>query len=337
MNKEALYEKIEAYLNGALTEAEHLAFEAEIAAKPELAQAVQLHREITQTLGDSEKIAFRKTIQDLRQEITAAGSSTAAPSTTPSPEKDRLHSGFYLLGLALLLGLLYLAFKLSQAGEDTPPLQPIPNMEVPAPSPTAPNKSPSSSPPLVTAPKENMAPVGTPARALVPDSEKSTKPLGAAAAEEKKSAQAAPGSKSLPKRQDGRSVFDPIPVVEAELNKEADPVYSVESGVLSLSEKRNKASYDIRFNGLLLTAMEQPELALVLFDNRIPITEITAVIPVNLQLAKQDPNIRAFAAKKAYEMRANYGLELQPGLYYLRLQRAGDMGVLWTGKVVVKE
>lgn len=332
MNKEALYEKIEAYLNGALPAAEKLAFEAEIEANPELAQEVELHREITHSLGDSEKIAFRKTIQSIRQETTAAGSSTTASNTTTSPEKSSLHPGFYVLGLALLLGICYLVFQLSQAGEDTPPLAPTPNMEVPPPSPIAPSESPGSSPPLVTAPKENIAP------ALVPDSEKSTKPPGTAAAEEKKSAQAVPpGQKSLPKRRDGRSVFDPIPVVEAELHKEADPVYSVESGVLQLSEKRNKASYDIRFEGLLLTAMEKPELALVLFDNRIPISEISAVIPINLQLVEQNSNIRAFAAKKAYEMSANYGLELQPGLYYLRLQRAGDMGVLWTGKVVVEE
>lgn len=322
MHKEVLYEKIEAYLNNQLPEAERRDFEAELTQDPTLAQEVQLHREITQELGNKQKMAFRKTLETLRHD---------ASNSATKPTKARKPAWPYLLGIALLLALLYLLSPIGKPKETAPPIEPTPSQQ-------------SSESPIATAPSSNTAPAhSAPISAKTKELEKTqpaTKETTEAIAppkKEKANNPIASRPNALPQRPDGRSVFDPIPRLEAELQKEADPVYSVEAAAVRLSEKRNQASYDVLFDGLLLTAMEKPELALVLFDNRIPITEITAVIPVNLSPVKQDPNIRAFAAKKAYEMSANYSLELQPGLYYLRLQRAGDMGVLWTGKILVEE
>ncbi|MCO6479484.1 MAG: hypothetical protein J5I94_22810 [Phaeodactylibacter sp.] len=69
MNKEQLYETIEAYLEGKLTEEARRAFEKEIAADPELRKEVALHQRMQQELGKSEKAALREQLRQIAQEF----------------------------------------------------------------------------------------------------------------------------------------------------------------------------------------------------------------------------------------------------------------------------
>ncbi len=69
MNKEQLYETIEAYLDGKLTEEARRAFEKEMAAEPELRKEVALHQRMQEELGKSEKAALREQLRQVAREF----------------------------------------------------------------------------------------------------------------------------------------------------------------------------------------------------------------------------------------------------------------------------
>ncbi|MCB0560313.1 MAG: hypothetical protein H6573_11340 [Lewinellaceae bacterium] len=69
MNKEQLYDTIEAYLEGKLTAEARRAFEGEIAADPELKREVALHRRMQQELGKSGKAELRGQLRQIAQEF----------------------------------------------------------------------------------------------------------------------------------------------------------------------------------------------------------------------------------------------------------------------------
>lgn len=65
--KEQLYERIEAYIAGALSEEERASLEQEIAADPALAEEVALHRSLDQLMADKEKMNFRRQLDEVGQ------------------------------------------------------------------------------------------------------------------------------------------------------------------------------------------------------------------------------------------------------------------------------
>ena len=69
MNKEQLYETIEAYLEGKLTDEARRDFEKEMAADPQLKTEVALHRRMQQELGKSGKAELREQLQQIAQEF----------------------------------------------------------------------------------------------------------------------------------------------------------------------------------------------------------------------------------------------------------------------------
>lgn len=69
MNKEQLYEAIEAYLEGKLPEEARRAFEKQIAADPELKTEVAIHRKMHQELGKSGKAELREQLQQIAREF----------------------------------------------------------------------------------------------------------------------------------------------------------------------------------------------------------------------------------------------------------------------------
>ncbi|MCB0579326.1 MAG: hypothetical protein KDD10_08475 [Phaeodactylibacter sp.] len=73
MNKEQLYETIEAYLEGKLPAEERRAFEQEIAADPELKMEVALHRRMHQELGKSGKAERRQQLQQIARDFPLEG------------------------------------------------------------------------------------------------------------------------------------------------------------------------------------------------------------------------------------------------------------------------
>lgn len=69
MEKEALYERIEAYLAGDLPPEEREEFERQMAADPALAAEVALHRRLEKALSDKPKQDFRRKVADLAEEF----------------------------------------------------------------------------------------------------------------------------------------------------------------------------------------------------------------------------------------------------------------------------
>lgn len=130
--------------------------------------------------------------------------------------------------------------------------------------------------------------------------------------------------------------FAANPGLEAELALAKDAYYTVDGPSLQALPGNAAGRWLVRFAGLLLTAMEPPELELLVLDNRRPAGQEQARLPVALTLLEEEGDIRAFAAKKAYRMAAEQEVRLPPGLYYARLLRKGQDASLWTGRVEVR-
>ena len=69
MNKEQLYETIEAYLEGALSADARQAFEKEMADNPEMKAELELHRRLHQELGKADKAALKEQLQQIAREF----------------------------------------------------------------------------------------------------------------------------------------------------------------------------------------------------------------------------------------------------------------------------
>lgn len=327
MEKEALYTHIEAYLANDLNSTGKAAFEQQMKQDASLKKEVELQQALAKTLGDTQKAAFIKNLKIVQAEMAQE-----QQDTPPQNDAQKNSSYWKVIGLAILAMLaIYGLYHLPKTTTDPSTLLTEQEADAGSPPPPAPILAETQQPkPQPPSSQQNQQRTITHDKTATAAPEPQKPPIKVTL--NRKGA----ASSAEPKRRDGRSYFDVIPQIEPELTLAPDPVYSIESASVRLSEKRNQKSYDILFEGLLLTAREAPELALVLFDNRIPITEIKAVIPIQMKKMEQDPNIRAFAAKKTYELSVSYGIELDPGLYYLRLQRAGDLKTLWTSKLTVE-
>lgn len=109
--------------------------------------------------------------------------------------------------------------------------------------------------------------------------------------------------------------------------------YTIETADLQVAPGSTGGRQMITFEGLLLTAMDPPELELLLLDNQ---QQEAARIPVSLTLVETDSNIRAFAAKQAYLLSASQETRLNKGLYYAQLRQAKEADLLWTERLRVE-
>lgn len=138
---------------------------------------------------------------------------------------------------------------------------------------------------------------------------------------------------SLPKTQKPiRSPFAPNPALEKELTQPRDAYVSVETALLEAFPGAAAGTRQIRFSGRMLTALEPPELELVLLDNSLPEGKPLFRLPVVVTLIDEGNRFRAFAGKKAYSLEAEQTVALPDGLYYGRLVVVGQATSLWTGK-----
>jgi len=123
---EEQYEKIEAYLKGELPESEQQAFEAAMAADPELAEEVALHRRLQEVFGDEGEWRFRQNLRDIRSNI-----GEAAPENTSSAQRSGAR---ILLGLLVLIALSSLLYWWLVPAPVPAPSQETPVDTLPAPS-----------------------------------------------------------------------------------------------------------------------------------------------------------------------------------------------------------
>lgn len=94
MEKEQLYEKIEAYLAGQLPDADRTAFEREMAADAELAKEVALHRSVADFVKDKALRDFRQTVAEVDQAFT----------TAPSPRRTKWWLGLGAVAILAIIG-----------------------------------------------------------------------------------------------------------------------------------------------------------------------------------------------------------------------------------------
>lgn len=109
--------------------------------------------------------------------------------------------------------------------------------------------------------------------------------------------------------------------------------YTIETAELQVAPGSAAGQQMITFEGLLLTAMDPPELELLLLDNQ---QQEAARIPVSLTLVETDSNIRAFAAKQAYLLSASQETRMNKGLYYAQLRQAREADLLWVERLRVE-
>lgn len=133
-------------------------------------------------------------------------------------------------------------------------------------------------------------------------------------------------------QQPARSPFAPNPALEKELTQPRDAYVSVETALLEAFPGDVAGTRQIRFSGRMLTALEPPELELVLLDNSLPEGKPLMRLPVAVTLIDEGNRFRAFAGKKAYSLEAEQTVALPDGLYYGRLVIVGQTTSLWTGK-----
>jgi hypothetical protein len=277
MNKETIHERIEAYLAGELPAAEREALERDIAADPELAAEVALHRRLERVVSDKEKIAFRQKVAEVAQEFPPPD---AAAKRFPG-------RGIFILILVIALGIFLRTYLLNKTAPD-----PVP-------------------PP-----------------AILQDTIAETVPRGTDTKEIPDTVQPAAPKTQRPVR----SPFAPNPALEKETAQPRDAYVSVETAVLEAFPGETTGTRQIRFSGRMLTALEPPELELVILDNSLPDGKPVLRLPVVVTLIEDGNRFRAFAGKKAYNLEAAQTAALPEGLYYGRLVIVGQTTSLWTGK-----
>lgn len=284
MNKETIYERIEAYLAGALPAAEREALERDITADPELAAELELHRRLERVVSDREKRAFRQKVAEVAQEFPP-----------PGPIAGRnLLPGVLILMLVIVLGIALRSYLFHQ-----------------------PAHAPASEPPAIVQDTiaDTEAPDSTGVKEIIADT-----------------VQAPPPPPSNPKKP-ARSPFAPNPMLEKEITQPRDAYVSVETALLEAFPGDAAGTRQIRFSGRMLTALEPPELELVLLDNSLPEGKAIFRLPVAVTLIDEGNRFRAFAGKKAYSLEAEQTVALPDGLYYGRLVIVGQTASLWTGKL----
>lgn len=129
--------------------------------------------------------------------------------------------------------------------------------------------------------------------------------------------------------------FKALPELEEALNRPPDSELEVTQGTLE-TERRDGGRRRLIFRGLLRSAQEPPALELHLRDNRPAIRQPLQRLPVQVS-PLADPPVRAFAAKKEWQLQSEARVTLAPGRYYGSLVRIEDGRIIWTGALEVRE
>lgn len=131
MNKEALYDLIERYLDDALTDTERADLEHQMATDAELRAEVELHRALHASLGDKGNLQLRSALDDLLRNPPPL--EEVPTSKTPLPPASR-PGWLRLAGIMILLAVTgYVVWRWAISGGDTI----LPSSSEPAKHPSA--------------------------------------------------------------------------------------------------------------------------------------------------------------------------------------------------------
>lgn len=300
MNKEQLYEAIEAYLEGKLAAEDRQAFEKEMAADPQLKTEVALHRRMQQELGKSAKAERREQLRQIARDF-------------PLEQRTRRAAVFWLIPLsgavaAAIIGAV-IWWALPRSGQ--PAWQQEQGPAIAADS----------------LPGEQAA---------VPDSLIAAKPEPA----EEKAPPAAQPQKKPSAAPPAADPFRPNPQLEGLIAAEARDagfLISATAEVAPTTSENFRATVAGTLRSGLAT--EGARIQLAIYDNRPDSyreERPAANIPLELQRL-DDEEVQGFGKMKNYTFEEEVAKELPPGLYYYVIKREGEDKPLFIGKMEVRK
>ncbi len=301
MEKEQLYQTIEAYLDGELAGEELTDFERELASDETLAKEVALHRSLQSQLGDRSKMDLRATLDDIAKDFSE---SDLDPGNQPDPPNGTNGGSggvpFWVWGLAFFLVIGGgVTWYLLTMDDDTVSALPPETTEV--------REEP------VAEPQEDVA--NTVADDPEPASEEQ------AAADTPKDP---PASQPRPQAYSTNRDLELLITDEPPSRR-----YEFTDGALAYTE-----GY-ITYSGKLLTARSVEEgFFLNLYTNAYPEGR---VLREKMTFSEVKENVpQAFAAKKEYIAAYSGETDLEPALYYGVITTGDSSIALWVGKVRVE-
>lgn len=297
MNKEQLYEAIEAYLEGKLSEEARRDFEREMAVDPQLKAEVALHRRMQQELGKSGKAALREQLQQIAQEF-------------PLERKNRPRVVSLLIPLsgalaaAILAGIIWWAWpRFAGSSWQQEPALVVDSI------PGGQSALPDS---LIAAQPEESAP------------EEAAPPLK----KEQPSVVQPPADPFRPNPK--------LEGLIAAKSSDANLLISADADAAPTSSENFRAivAGTLRSGSVIEGS---GRIVLQIYDNQPASFQKgspEASLPLELQ-RRDDEDIHAFGGMKNYTFEKEVEKELPPGLYYYVIKREGEDTPLFVGKVQV--
>lgn len=302
MEKEQLYQTIEAYLDGELAGEELTAFERELATDETLAKEVALHRSLQTQLGDKSKMELRATLDDIAKGFTESDLDNGNQPDSPNGTTGGTGGiPFWVWGLAFFLviggGVTYYLLTME---DDTV-------------SANIPEQTETTEEPAVAAGTEEDA-SNTAADVSEPaNKEPATTPQNDP-----------PATDTRPQAYNTNRDLELLITDEPPSKR-----YEFTDGELSYLQ-----GY-ITYSGKLLTARSVDEgFYLNLYTNAYPEGRVLREKMTFSEVKEDVP--QAFAAKKEYIAAYSGETDLDPALYYGVITTGDSSVALWVGKVRVE-
>lgn len=312
MEKEQIYQTIEAYLDGALGAEDKAAFEQELATDADLAREVELHRRLQGEFGDAEKTDLRLLLESIGEEFSEPDTDldleSPSGNNTPTPNGGGTTGGlpFWMWGLVFFLvvggGVTYYLTGLS---DDPQPA--ITQTE----APELPTEKES-----ISSPAETQPDVPASANESETNTSNDTPPVGTAPAS--------------PDPQ----VYSTNQELELLLKDGASKRYIFTEGNLEYLEQ--DAQGYLSFNAKLETSRSVEDgLFLSLYSNQYPEGQVLRG-PLKFDEISGERKIAFGAEVKQYLAAYSGETNLQPALYYGVITVGESSVPLWVGKVSVE-
>ena len=315
MEKEQLYNIIEAYLDGTLSGDELSAFEQRLKSEPDLADEVQLHRKLQNEFGDAQKRLLKSKLDTLREEFMQKDEEVA--KVVPINRRNN----FRIL-MSIAAGILVLVFAIWFFFFKTPEKREIVDEEPPT-------------------EKESIDSDQAPVKEIEDPSnlaEDQTNPENPST-ENESIEEIAPEENLLAR-------FESNPALEnliAQNGSNEDFEFSIEQPAEEEPFILKNGKIDLQINGMLFAVDLKDEKSLVVEiynNNPQDYASKKSIASYSLIVEKdtsEDNDGLAFASKEAYFYSLQKMLTTAPGLYYYLVFQKGQSTPIFTGKFEVKK